>query len=114
MNIIITESQLRLLTESYGPKTISDKLKLKGIPSNKINVLKLGGENTWVVQVTTETKDVLAISYPVLIDEIPSKSTNMVTVDIDRKEKNMTFDSAVSVVTNEYNKRKLPTSKKNG
>ena len=66
-----------------------------------------------VKQIAASIKE-FGFTNPVLIDEIPSKSTNMVTVTIDRKEKNMTFDSAVSVVTNEYNKRKLPTSKKNG
>jgi maltodextrin utilization protein YvdJ len=117
--IRLTESDLtrivrRIINESASPKTISDKLKLKGIPNNKINLLQLQNENTWVLQITTENKNVLSISYPVLVDEIPSKSTTMVTVIIDNKEKNMSFDSAVTTVVNEYNKRKLPTSKRNG
>ena len=119
MKIIITESQYGLLKSFLFEETnvssvaIVDKLISSGVPKNKINLIKARGENSWVVQVVTEKKDILAIQYPALIDEIPSSDKTKVDVIIDNKTKTMSNTLATGVVSTEYKKRKLPTSRKN-
>ncbi len=120
MKIIITESQYDLLKSflfeetKVSSTTIIDKLLSGGVPKNKINLLKSGGENSWVLQVVTEKGDILAIQYPSLIDEIPSSDKTKVDYLINNKKINtILHTSAAGVILTKYNDRKLPTSRKN-
>ena len=119
MKIIITESQYDLVRSFLFEETnvssvaIINKLVSSGIPKDKINLIKPMGENSWVVQVVTEKKDILAIQYPALIDEMPSSDKTKVDVIIDNKTKTMPNTLAAGVVSTEYKNRKLPTSRKN-
>ena len=116
--IRLTESDLtriikKIISESYEPKDIYNKLISNGVLSKNINILKLKSENTWVVEVMCQNGDKLSISYPVLIDEIPSSDKTKVTIKIGNKEKNVSFSEAANIVALEYKKRKLPSSKRN-
>lgn len=119
MKIIITESQFNTIKsflfedKNVSSKTITDSLVSGGVPRNKINLLKSGHEDSWVIQVVTEKGDVLAIQYPALIDEIPSSDKTKVDVIIDNKTKTMSHTLAIGTISTEYKKRKLPTSRKN-
>ena len=115
MKILITENQYRILLESQyvDSKSLADKLVSNGIPKNKINLLKSGHEDSWVLQVTTEKGDTIAIQYPVLVDELQSNDKTKVDIIIDNKTKTMSYTLAPDVVSSEYKKRKLPTSRKN-
>ena len=111
----LTESDLnrivrKVINESYGPNTLSDKLVQNGIPKSKINLIKSSYENTWVIQVITQKRDIISISYPVLIDEMPSKDKSKVTVTVNGIEKNVSFDMSVPLVCSEYKKGNIPTS----
>jgi hypothetical protein len=119
MKIIITEEQYNIIKsflfedKNVSSKSITDSLVSSGVPRNKINLLKSGYEDSWVLQVVTEKGDILAIQYPALIDEIPSSDKTKVDVIIDNKTKTMSNTLAAGIVSTEYKKRKLPTSRKN-